>query len=325
MPNVLATLMHHPTLAGPFLVYNNVLLRITDARPTPARAHDPARRVAHGLRVRVGPAPAHRGRRRHHAGGDRRRRARRRRRRLDRARHRRAHRGRRARRRLPDRRRHVEPARRAARRTTARGARVRRRDLHRAGDGVQQLRARARRRPADDPRPATAPTSRSSNATHREAGRGQLDRALSGARHRADVLRGLDLPRVLRARARGDLQAHVAERRPGGAAPAQGELLHQGARGRQHVGRDRAGHGRRGTGVPQHLPAPRQQARVDRLPPRGVERQLPPVRVQVPRLEVRPRRRVLVRAAGGRVLRLRQGPTTASSRCTATCGPGSSS
>jgi alkylhydroperoxidase family enzyme len=27
MPNVLATLMHHPTLAGPFLVYNNVLLR----------------------------------------------------------------------------------------------------------------------------------------------------------------------------------------------------------------------------------------------------------------------------------------------------------
>jgi 4-carboxymuconolactone decarboxylase len=27
MPNVLATLMHHPALAGPFLVYNNVLLR----------------------------------------------------------------------------------------------------------------------------------------------------------------------------------------------------------------------------------------------------------------------------------------------------------
>ena len=27
MPNVLATLMHHPTLAGPSLVYNNVLLR----------------------------------------------------------------------------------------------------------------------------------------------------------------------------------------------------------------------------------------------------------------------------------------------------------
>jgi alkylhydroperoxidase family enzyme len=33
MPNVLATLMHHPALAGPFLVYNNVLLR------TPALGH----------------------------------------------------------------------------------------------------------------------------------------------------------------------------------------------------------------------------------------------------------------------------------------------
>ena len=27
MPNVLSTLMHHPALAGPFLLYNNVLLR----------------------------------------------------------------------------------------------------------------------------------------------------------------------------------------------------------------------------------------------------------------------------------------------------------
>ena len=27
LPNVLGTLLHHPTLAGPFLVYNNVLLR----------------------------------------------------------------------------------------------------------------------------------------------------------------------------------------------------------------------------------------------------------------------------------------------------------
>jgi 4-carboxymuconolactone decarboxylase len=33
MPNVLATLMHHPTLAGPFLTYNNTLLR------TPALEH----------------------------------------------------------------------------------------------------------------------------------------------------------------------------------------------------------------------------------------------------------------------------------------------
>ena len=88
---------------------------------------------------------------------------------------------------------------------------------------------------------------------------------------------------------------------------AQGQLLHQGARGREHVGRDRARHGRRGARVPQHLPAPREQAGVDRLPEGGVERQRPPVRVQVPRLEVRPRRRVRVRAAGRRVLRLRQG------------------
>ncbi len=33
IPNVLATLMHHPALAGPFLTYNNVLLR------TPALGH----------------------------------------------------------------------------------------------------------------------------------------------------------------------------------------------------------------------------------------------------------------------------------------------
>ena len=33
VPNVLSTLMHHPALAGPFLVYNNVLLR------TPALDH----------------------------------------------------------------------------------------------------------------------------------------------------------------------------------------------------------------------------------------------------------------------------------------------
>ena len=57
------------------------------------------------------------------------------------------------------------------------------------------------------------------------------------ARHRARLLRGLDLARALRARARGDLPADVAERRPGRAAPADGQLLHQGARRRRHVGR----------------------------------------------------------------------------------------
>ena len=38
MPNVLATLMHHPALAGPFLAYNNVLLQNAGARPPSARA-----------------------------------------------------------------------------------------------------------------------------------------------------------------------------------------------------------------------------------------------------------------------------------------------
>ena len=75
-----------------------------------------------------------------------------------------------------------------------------------------------------------------------EARRGQLDRALPRARHRAGVVRGLDLARVLRARARGDLQAGVAERRPGRAAAAKRELLHEGARGREHVDRRRARH-----------------------------------------------------------------------------------
>jgi 4-carboxymuconolactone decarboxylase len=43
MPNVLATLMHHPALAGPFLMYNNVLLQ----RP----ALEPRRRELMILRV----------------------------------------------------------------------------------------------------------------------------------------------------------------------------------------------------------------------------------------------------------------------------------
>ena len=54
-----------------------------------------------------------------------------------------------------------------------------------------------------------------------EARRGQLDRALPGARHRPGVLRGLDLARALRARAQGDLRPDLAERRPGRAAPAK--------------------------------------------------------------------------------------------------------
>ena len=46
--------------------------------------------------------------------------------------------------------------------------------------------------------------------------------------------------------------------------PRNGQLLHQGAPGRQDVDHRRARHGRRGARVPQHLPPPRQQAGVER-------------------------------------------------------------
>ena len=48
-----------------------------------------------------------------------------------------------------------------------------------------------------------------------------MDRALPAARHRAGVVRGLDLARVLRARARGDLRPHLAQRRARRAAAAR--------------------------------------------------------------------------------------------------------
>ena len=86
-----------------------------------------------------------------------------------------------------------------------------------------------------------------------------------------------------------------------------------------------AGHGRRGPRLPQRLPPPRQQAGVDRLAPRGGLRRRPPVRVQVPRLALRPRRRLHLRAPGGRVLRRRQGRRSASRPSTARSGPASSS
>ena len=59
---------------------------------------------------------------------------------------------------------------------------------------------------------------RTAHAALRQARRGLLDRALPAARHRAGVVRGLDLARVLRARAQRDLRPHLAQRRPGRAA-----------------------------------------------------------------------------------------------------------
>ena len=92
-----------------------------------------------------------------------------------------------------------------------------------------------------------------------------------------------------------------------------------------HLGHRRARHGRRGPRLPQHLPPPRQQAGVERLPPRGDQRHLPPVHLQVPRLALRPRRRPHLRAAGGRVLRPRQGRLRPRAGARARCGRGSSS
>src|SRR5438552_2745806 len=98
---------------------------------------------------------------------------------------------------------------------------------------------------------------RGSNGPLAQATRGQLDGALPRARNRTRVVRGLHLAGVLRARARGGVQARVAERRTGRPATAQRQLLHQGDRGRQHVRDCRARHERSGARVPQHLPSPR--------------------------------------------------------------------
>ena len=89
---------------------------------------------------------------------------------------------------------------------------------------------------------------------------------------------------------------------------ADGQLLHQGDRRRPHVGRRRARHGRRGPRVPQHLPPPRQQARVERLPRRGDERHAAASSPASTTAGATTSRATLhLRAAGGRVLRPRQG------------------
>ena len=68
MPNALATMMHHPALAGPFLAYNNVLLQRPDAR-APRRASSMVLRVAWRTRSRYEWVQHVRARaaRRHHA------------------------------------------------------------------------------------------------------------------------------------------------------------------------------------------------------------------------------------------------------------------
>src|SRR5262249_15589367 len=96
-----------------------------------------------------------------------------------------------------------------------------------------------------------------------EAPRRFLDRAPPPPRHGAGLVRGLDLPRRLRARARRDLLPYVAERRARRAAAAGRELLHEGDRRRAYVDRRPTVVGRRGPRVLQYLPPPGQQARVE--------------------------------------------------------------
>ena len=54
MPNVIATMMHHPALAGPFLAYNNVLLQHADARAARAASSWSCASPGARARVRVG-------------------------------------------------------------------------------------------------------------------------------------------------------------------------------------------------------------------------------------------------------------------------------
>ena len=164
------------------------------------------------------------------------------------------------------------------------------------------------------------------DAALHQARRGQLDRALSRARHRA------------RCRTRDSISPEFYELEREAIfgrtwlnvgrveqLPKVGQLLHEGARRGAHVGRRRARHGRRGPRVPQHLPAPRQQARVDRLSRRGDERRVPAVHLQVPRLALRARGRAARSCSRSRSSSTSTRPTTRSRRCSATCGKGSSS
>ena len=82
---------------------------------------------------------------------------------------------------------------------------------------------------------------------------------------------------------------------------------------------------RRGAGVPQHLPAPRQQAGVERHAARGDQRHLPAVHLQVPRLALRPRRRLTFVQQEGEFFDLDKSRLRAGARCTATSGRASSS
>ena len=107
--------------------------------------------------------------------------------------------------------------------------------------------------------------------------------------------------------------------------PRKGNYFTKELDGRQHLDHRGAHRQRRGEGVPQHLPAPRQQAGVERHAAGRDQRRLPAVHLQVPRLALRPGRQPDLRPAGGGVLRPRQEPLRTWCRCTARCGKASSS
>ena len=107
--------------------------------------------------------------------------------------------------------------------------------------------------------------------------------------------------------------------------PRNGQLLHQGARRRQDLRRRRAGQGRRGPGLPQHLPPPRQQAGLERLPAR---RRRAASAASSSASTTAGATTSTARAPSSNRSRSSSTstrPTTASSRCTATSGRGSSS
>ena len=127
------------------------------------------------------------------------------------------------------------------------------------------------------------------------------------------VLRELDLARVLRARARGDLQARLAERRAGrAAARATAATSPRSSRSRAPrsiVVRGMDGEVRAFHNVCRH--------RGNKLvwndyPGEEIERHLPPVRLQVPRLAVRPRRRAAPSSSRRASSSTSTRPTTAS-------------
>ena len=167
---------------------------------------------------------------------------------------------------------------------------------------------------------------RQTHAALHQARRGLLDRALPRARHRPGLLRGLDLARVLRARARGDLPPHVAERRAGRAA----------AEGRAATSREEIDAARTSIVVVRaaddevrafhNICRHRGNKLVWQDYPReetsGTCRQFT---VQVPRLALQPRGRAAPSCSRSRSSSTSTRPTTASRRCRSTCGRGSSS